>query len=91
MEVKRDEYRGRLVDALMAYPRRRRELDAKLLRDVHAARRAGMTWEEIARPLGVTTQAAQKRWGPYPVDAPRVRSKRRTPAAPGGHGSASAS
>jgi hypothetical protein len=71
-----------LLNALSALKAERVSIEAEVTRHVRAARRAGASWERIGAALGVTTQAAQKRWGPYPVGAPRVA--RRTKADEGG-------
>jgi hypothetical protein len=46
----------------------RDELDAGLGRAVAELRASGFSWSEIARPLGMTRQAAQQRWGGPVVD-----------------------
>jgi hypothetical protein len=40
-----------------------RALNRELADEVMACRRAGATWGEIGERLGMTKQAAQKRWG----------------------------
>lgn len=37
--------------------------DREIAKDVQAARRAGATWDEIGRVLGVRRQAAQRKYG----------------------------
>ena len=54
-------------------------LEGAIRRDVRAARRAGATWQKIGRAVGVSTQAASRRWGPYPEKSPRVPRARRAP------------
>lgn len=41
----------------------RNELDDAIGDAVRAQQAAGFSWAEIARPLGITKQAAFKRWG----------------------------
>ncbi len=43
---------------------RRDEIDDELLEAVRAARRANRTWSEIGAMLGVSKQAAQRKYGP---------------------------
>lgn len=38
------------------------ELDLAMSRAVAGMRATGFSWAEIAEPLGITRQAAQKRW-----------------------------
>jgi len=40
-----------------------RTLDAAIGAAVRGQRAAGFSWAQIAAPLGITRQAAQKRWG----------------------------
>jgi hypothetical protein len=61
-----------LLNMLTAIKQESVDLDAKLTREVRRARRAGVSWERIGAALGISVQAASQRWGPYPVDAPRV-------------------
>ncbi len=43
---------------------RRDEIDDELLEAVRAARRSNRSWSEIGAMLGVTKQAAQRKYGP---------------------------
>jgi hypothetical protein len=43
---------------------RRDEIDEELLEAVRAARRANRSWSEIGAMLGVSKQAAQRKYGP---------------------------
>ena len=43
--------------------------DGELCRTVAAARSAGTTWERIGRLLGITPQAAHKKYAPLMKDA----------------------
>jgi hypothetical protein len=43
-----------------------------LRRNVRLARRSGVSWQRIAVALGVTHQSACSKYGPYPVNSPRV-------------------
>ena len=43
---------------------RRDEIDDELLEAVRAARRANRSWSEIGAMLGVSKQAAQRKYGP---------------------------
>lgn len=43
--------------------RARAEVDAELTRTVHAARAAHRSWSEIGAMLGVSKQAAQRKYG----------------------------
>jgi hypothetical protein len=47
----------------------RAELDEAIAVAVAGMREAGFSWAEIARPLGMTRQAAQQRWGRERVSA----------------------
>jgi hypothetical protein len=64
-----------ILNMLTAIKQESVDLDAKLTREVRRARRAGVTWERIGAALGTSAQATAKRWGPYPVDAPRVQRR----------------
>lgn len=50
------------VDNLHALVRQRRLLDQRLAQAVMDARDAGATWTSLARALGVSPQAVQKRY-----------------------------
>lgn len=41
----------------------RDDIEAELVESVHAARAAGRTWSEIGAMLGVSKQAAQRKYG----------------------------
>ena len=47
----------------------RERVDGELVEAVIAARDVGRTWSEIGAMLGVSKQAAQRRYGPIPADA----------------------
>ncbi|MEU8819486.1 hypothetical protein [Actinoplanes sp. NPDC048796] len=55
---------ARLTAASARYEIALDRLNRELADEVRACRRAGATWGEIGGCLGVTKQAAQKRWGP---------------------------
>lgn len=76
--VENDEYAAFLRRVLRAYSRRiasgdvealahlatvTAELDTTIRDAVTGLRAFGYSWAEIARPLGITRQAAQQRWG----------------------------
>jgi hypothetical protein len=61
-----------LLNALTVIRSQQNGLDRDLRLRVREARRAGASWERIAAALGVSRQACEKRWGPYPVDHPKV-------------------
>ncbi|QRO86887.1 hypothetical protein [Kytococcus sedentarius] len=46
--------------------------EQELVDAVHAARRVGLSWQQLADLLGVTRQAAAQRFGGGPTDAPPV-------------------
>ncbi len=48
---------------------RRDQVDGELVEAVRRARDAGRTWSEIGAMLGVSKQAAQRRYGPIPAGA----------------------
>ncbi|MGL5858428.1 MAG: hypothetical protein ACRC35_08515 [Angustibacter sp.] len=50
---------GQLVD-------RRDRLDEEIAAAVGAARQANRSWSQIGAALGVSKQAAQRRYGPHP-------------------------
>ena len=58
-----------LLRAIAALADRREQVDGELAEAVRAARGAGRTWSEIGAMLGVSKQAAQRKYGPMPVDA----------------------
>lgn len=43
------------------------QFNRDITRYVRQARRLGVTWKRVGEALGMTTQSAQERWGPYPV------------------------
>lgn len=53
----------RLTAAMARLETGLRALNRELADEVMACRRAGATWGEIGERLGMTKQAAQKRWG----------------------------
>ncbi|GAA5195396.1 hypothetical protein GCM10023346_25230 [Arthrobacter gyeryongensis] len=55
-----------MVDTLQAIQQVRQECDHTELVTVKYARKAGLTWAEIANALGVTRQAVWERW--YEID-----------------------
>lgn len=55
-------WRARLVSTLSSVREIRQKCDRTELRTVHEARKAGMSWTEIATALGVTRQSAWERW-----------------------------
>ena len=55
-------WKMRLVSTLRSVREIRQKCDATELRTVQHARRAGMSWTEIATALGVTRQSAWERW-----------------------------
>ena len=50
--------------AIAELAERRDEIDDELLEAVRAARRANRSWSEIGAMLGVSKQAAQRKYGP---------------------------
>jgi len=66
----------KLLNALTKMKLEQVGLDRAIERDVRAARRAGASWARIGDALGITHQAAAKRWGPYPEKKPRVERYR---------------
>jgi hypothetical protein len=50
--------------AIAELAERRDEIDDELLEAIRAARRANRTWSEIGAMLGVSKQAAQRKYGP---------------------------
>ncbi|WP_327586398.1 hypothetical protein OHA25_04860 [Nonomuraea sp. NBC_00507] len=76
--VENDDYAAFLRRVIRAYGRRiatgdiealtdaialAQELDTTIAQAVAGLRACGYSWTEIARPLGITRQAAQQRWG----------------------------
>lgn len=61
-----------ILNMLTAIKQQSKDLELQLGREVRRARRAGVSWARIGEALGVTDDACRLRWGPYPVDAPRV-------------------
>jgi hypothetical protein len=55
--------RGEALEALANQRRHRESIEVGVRRSVGKAREAGATWAEIGRALGVTQQAASKRYG----------------------------
>lgn len=54
---------GDPLEELAAYVADRRELEELIGESIAAARAAGQTWTALARVLGVSPQAVQKRYG----------------------------
>ena len=54
---------GDPLEELAGYVADRRELDALIAESIAAARASGQTWTALARVLGVSPQAVQKRYG----------------------------
>jgi hypothetical protein len=80
--VENDEYAAFIRRVLRAYSRRiaagdieaiaamttlAAQLDTAITEAITSLRTAGYSWADIARPLGVTRQAAQQRWGHTPA------------------------
>lgn len=55
--------RGEVLEALAVQRRKRDALEVGVRRSVVEAREVGATWAEIGSVLGVTQQAASKRFG----------------------------
>ena len=51
------------IEALTAMTTLAGDLDQAINDAVTGLRECGYSWAEIARPLGITRQAAQQRWG----------------------------
>ena len=51
------------IEALAAMTVLATDLDQAINDAVSGLRECGYSWAEIARPLGITRQAAQQRWG----------------------------
>lgn len=62
MSVLGSDDRIALMGDLADVARRVRDVELQLGRDVSEARRRGLTWEEVGMALGVTKQAAHKRF-----------------------------
>ena len=71
-----------LLNAITAQKRGIEAAEKTLTKYVRQARRAGVTWTQIGVALGITQQAATKRWGPYPVDKSKPPRKPRRPSTP---------
>ena len=54
------------IEALTAMTALAADLDAAISQAVTGLREFGYSWADIARPLGITRQAAQQRWGGDP-------------------------
>lgn len=54
---------GDPLEELAGYVADRRELDELIAESIAAARASGQTWTTLARVLGVSPQAVQKRYG----------------------------
>ena len=54
------------IEALAAMTVLATDLDQAIKDAVTGLRACGYSWAEIARPLGITRQAAQQRWGGDP-------------------------
>ena len=54
---------GDPLEELAGYVADRRELEALIAESIAAARASGVTWTALARTLGVSPQAVQKRYG----------------------------
>ena len=65
----------RLTAAMARYQTGLRGLNRELADEVMACRGAGATWCQIGEHLGMTKQAAQKRWGRQ-VQEPRIPAAR---------------
>jgi hypothetical protein len=80
--VENDEYAAFIGRVMRAYSRRvaagdieaianmtalAAQLDNAITNAVTSLREVGYSWADIARPLGVTRQAAQQRWGQPPI------------------------
>ncbi|MCO5992669.1 hypothetical protein [Actinoallomurus rhizosphaericola] len=80
--VENDEYAAFIRRVIRAYARRvasgdiealadmtalASDLDTAITQAVTGLRTFGYSWAEIARPLGISRQAAQQRWGGEPA------------------------
>lgn len=65
-----DAWKRELVLTLNAVQEIRQKCDRTELRTVQEARRAGLSWTEIATALGVTRQSAWEHW--HEIDATRT-------------------
>ncbi|MFI6262346.1 Clp protease N-terminal domain-containing protein [Micromonospora sp. NPDC051006] len=65
-----DQPLDQLTDAVLAADHLGEVADHLIGHFVDQARRAGASWTDIGRSMGVTKQAAQKRFVPRPADAP---------------------
>lgn len=57
-----DGWKGEVLTTLSAIREVRRQCDSTEFLTVRHARKAGLSWTEIAAALGVTRQAAWERW-----------------------------
>jgi predicted transcriptional regulator len=55
------------IEALATMATLSTDLDNAIAEAVSGLRSFGYSWAEIARPLGITRQAAQQRWGGDPA------------------------
>ena len=58
-----------VLRAIATLADRREQVDDELAEAVRAARKGKRSWSEIGAMLGVSKQAAQRKYGPMPVDA----------------------
>ena len=56
-----------VLRAIATLAEHREQVDDELAEAVHAARRCQRSWSEIGAMLGVSKQAAQRKYGPAPV------------------------
>ena len=70
-----------LLNLLTVAKRDVRNAERTLTKYVRQARRGGATWTQIGGALGVTQQAASRKWGPYPEDHSRPSQRRSIPKA----------
>jgi len=58
-----------VLRSIAEFAAKRHEADEELTVAVREARRAGRTWSEISAKLGVSKQAAQRKYGPISAAA----------------------